>query len=241
MNRFWMLALFTAAMTLAGCDGGGTGTGGGGAGGGTGGSGGSGGGATTTSTTSSASICDGLIENPNACGLCVEGQCCPVLQACLQDDVCSVCFDPTNDDPECAANELILAIQQCVASVCSDVCESGQDPVCDPPAVAPSMGSCVQIDGTDIQCNPITNEGCDAAAGEACDGTMAQGFQCYPDGNTQAVCEPCGDAEGYCQGGSTCVGQCARFCCDDGDCGSGTCLKGDFGDPDVGYCTAMAM
>lgn len=236
MRSFWMLALFAAALTSTGCDGGGTGTGGGGAGG----AGGSGGGATTTSSTTTLN-CDGLIENPNACGLCVEGQCCAALQDCLQDDACSVCFDPLNEDPACETNALIQTLQACITSSCSDDCVTGSDPVCDAPEVAPSMGACVVVDGTDIKCNPITNEGCDTAAGEACDGTMVQGFQCFPDGNTQAVCEPCGDADGYCLPGATCVGQCAKFCCDDGDCGTGTCKKGDFGDPDVGYCAVAAM
>lgn len=245
MKSFWALVMFTATGLLTlGCEGGGTtgtaGSGGSGAsgGGGTAGSGGAGG--MTSSGTTTSPSCDGLIENPNECGLCVEGQCCVPLQACLQDDVCAACLQGGMPDPACDTNELIQGINTCVSQVCPDLCGTTTDPACDAPAVAPSMGACVAIDGTNVKCNPLTNEGCDAAAGESCDATAMMGFQCFPDNNTQAVCDPCGDAEGYCSPGSTCLGTCAKFCCDDGDCGSGTCVKGDFGDPDVGYC-ALAM
>jgi hypothetical protein len=240
MKRFLVLALLAAGLGGAGCDGSGDGADGSGASGGAGASGGSGGGMSTTSGTTTAPSCDGLINSPNECGLCVEGQCCVPLQACLQDDTCSACLRAGSEDPSCDANDLIAAINACAAELCPGLCTTGTDPVCDPPAVAPSMGACVEIDGAGIKCNPITNDGCDTAAGEACDGTETMGFSCFPDGNTQAVCEPCGDADGYCQPGATCLGACAKFCCDDADCGSGTCKKGGFGDPDVGYC-AVAM
>ncbi|MEZ4301708.1 MAG: hypothetical protein R3B70_42630, partial [Polyangiaceae bacterium] len=106
-------------------------------------------------------------------------------------------------------------------------------------AVSPSAGSCVVVGGAN-ECNPVTNEGCDTAAGEACD-VSADGFVCYPDGNTQSLCDECGvTGSDYCLGGMTCVGKCAKFCCDDGDCGTGTCTKGGFADPAVGFCEAPA-
>ena len=83
--------------------------------------------------------------------------------------------------------------------------------------------ACVRIDGGDIQCDPVTNAGCDTGAGEACDVSQG-GFQCYPDGNVHDLCETCSTNGDYCQAGMTCFNQCYRYCCTDDDCGpNGTC------------------
>ncbi|MBK8256255.1 MAG: hypothetical protein IPK82_26760 [Polyangiaceae bacterium] len=253
MRKFLMLALFAAAIGAGtGCDGGGDGSGGKA---GSGGSGGSGGG-TTSSTTSSTTTttstgtgttqnCDGLLPDPNDCGLCVQDQCCAELVACTDDAECNDCLTNPDADPNvCAANSHLTAINDCAAALCSDVCGGGggAEPACDAPATPPSMGACVTI-GTPAgnECNPITNEGCDGAAGAACDASQ-DGFTCYPDGNTQDLCMECGvSGSDYCKGGMTCVGKCARYCCDDADCGTGTCTKGGFADPNVGFCEAPAM
>lgn len=80
-------------------------------------------------------------------------------------------------------------------------------PACDAPATSPSNGSCVTLGGA-YACNPITNEGCDTAAGEACDFDGSGGFTCYPDGNTEAVCAACDAINGpFCASGHTCVPQ----------------------------------
>jgi hypothetical protein len=106
--------------------------------------------------------------------------------------------------------------------------------LCNPPAESPSAGACVTLGGK-IECNPITQEPCDVAAGEACDtNLLVDGFACYPTGNVHAVCEACSQVLQFCQPGLTCPelvaegsqaeGQCAKYCCDDNDCGpSGMC------------------
>lgn len=110
------------------------------------------------------------------------------------------------------------------------------NPSCDAADIAPSGGSCVLLGG-DTQCNPVTNEGCDSAAGEACDLTQ-NGFTCYPPPNTENICGACGgQGEGFCAAGLTCIGTCARFCCDESDCGTGFCFKDPFAEfANVGVC-----
>jgi hypothetical protein len=84
----------------------------------------------------------------------------------------------------------------------------------------------------------VTNEGCNAANGEACD-TAMNGFQCYtpPPPNSGVTCGMCDDQNTACVGGDSCLqGQCAKYCCDDGDCGSGTCDLTLTSDPSVGLC-----
>ena len=187
---------------------------------GTGGAGGGGGGAgstvaTTTSVTSPAAttstgtgMCDGSPFG-DACGPCLEGACCQEL---------------IDDGGTGESQELF----DCANANCSAECFPPQEPpfplACMPPATAPSMGSCVMIDANNV-CNPVTNEGCDTMAGAACDVGM-NGFQCYPDGNTQDVCQDCGvTGTDYCKAGSTCLVQCAKYCCDNSDCGGGVCTK----------------
>ena len=84
--------------------------------------------------------------------------------------------------------------------VCVD---AQQAAACDAPSTSPSNGSCVTIDATTYLCNPITNEGCDTAAGEACD-FGASGFECYPAPNDAMLCDACASGGPYCAGGTTC-------------------------------------
>ncbi|HZO15537.1 MAG TPA: hypothetical protein VFB62_19830 [Polyangiaceae bacterium] len=106
----------------------------------------------------------------------------------------------------------------------------------------PSGGACA---ATGFECNPVTNEPCDTAAGEACDIAGIEGFQCYPPPNDTALCKACDqDAGPWCRGGATCLGvdRCAKYCCNDSDCGEGSCVK-TMGDvpwfeqaPELGLC-----
>lgn len=105
---------------------------------------------------------------------------------------------------------------------------------CDASLVTPSDGVCVQLGGP-ITCNPVTNQGCNTPAGEACDYGPG-GFTCYPGPNDAELCWACGPNGPHCGSGFTCTsdGVCAKFCCDDLDCGSGgICQMSQLG---VGHC-----
>lgn len=162
------------------------------------------------------------------CDTCIIDNCCEAASACLDDDICVDCVTG-GQDPECANNVAAADVVECAQASCEAECfPAGPTitPQCtgisDPPSTATSMGACAANMG---DCNPVTQEGCDLAAGEACD-FGENGFTCYPDGNVHSCGDACGpDADGnYCVGGLTCVGSCARFCCTDADCGPGnTC------------------
>ncbi len=146
------------------------------------------------------------------------------------------------DDTACNAEnqDEVEALGQCLMTECADECGGGgAQPDCDAPATAATGGSCVTVAGA-IACNPVTNDGCNGGAGEACDFNEAgDGYECYPDGNTQGICAECSDTAGWCQGGMTCGGVCVRYCCDDTDCsGSGMCDKSEDFPGGVGVCLA---
>jgi hypothetical protein len=121
------------------------------------------------------------------------------------------------------------------------------DPLCaiTGDAGAPT-GSCITLNDSGVECNPITNAPCKVDAGEACDFSTSDGggFQCFapPPPNTVALCATCDDKKGpACRATSTCVftmngNECAQFCCVDGDCGSGHCDMGTLGIAPVGVC-----
>lgn len=129
--------------------------------------------------------------------------------------------------------------------------DAGQDsggttlnPECTAPVDAGSGGSCVTLTGDGgVECNPVTNGGCNADAGEACDRTQIGGTHCFSaPPNTAALCAVCDDTNGpACIPTATCVPtmngvNCARFCCVDGDCGSGHCDTVTLGLPNFGVC-----
>jgi len=96
------------------------------------------------------------------------------------------------------------------------------------------------------QCNPVTNEGCDTVAGEACDDDLYGGFMCYPAPNDVPVGGACNIVDGpSCRSGAVCQGAtdanpnglCAPYCCSDLDCSSGaTCRTLDQQYGSLGYC-----
>jgi hypothetical protein len=117
------------------------------------------------------------------------------------------------------------------------------DPLCAPADAAATNGSCIKRDDAGVDCNPITNDGCNFAdAGEACD--FAQnGFKCYnAPPNTAALCASCDVQNGpACLPTETCVptptgDKCARYCCDDTDCTPGKCDKTTFQSDPIGFC-----
>ncbi len=89
--------------------------------------------------------------------------------------------------------------------------------------------------GITINCNPVTNEGCDTAGGAACDlGSDSKGtaLGCFAPPNTQKLGETCSNGESgpFCQGTLHCSGEtdagggaCKKFCCSSSDCSGGTC------------------
>lgn len=171
------------------------------------------GGTTSNSMGGMAPNCDGLTGGTDDCSLCAEGSCCPELDACLNDANCGACVSGQGGTA-CDTDALVTALTGCLDTSCATEC-------------APPPN----------ECNPITNEGCDTAAGEACD--FGQSLTCYPAPNDVALCGACDAAMGpFCQAGSTCAlnNQCTKFCCTDADCGTGKCdltLTGDV----FGLCT----
>lgn len=69
-------------------------------------------------------------------------------------------------------------------------------------------------------CNPVTNEGCDTDAGEACEYGLEDYFTCYPAPNDVEEGGACDWEQGpYCAPSLTCdSGVCRRHCCSDDDC-----------------------
>ena len=173
-------------------------------------------GSSTTTTTTSLD-CSNALNMPNDCGLCIEGKCCKELLDCQGDTECNTCItDPMADPTTCNANALVTGLVGC------------------------QQGSCT-MECTTPTCNPVINEGCDAAGGEACDLSMS-GYSCFPPPNDAKLCAACDNSAGpFCVAGAHCIGtQCAHYCCDDGDCGTGTCSKDITMDPVVGVCVDKA-
>jgi hypothetical protein len=164
-----------------------------------------------------AAACDGLIAMPNACDTCAEEKCCAELSACNLIPNCLACLvgDPSVNAAICGAQDITDAtdaISACKSGCCAAAC-------------------------SEKLCNPVTNEGCSAAGGEACDIAGDGSFVCQPPVNNTPRCGDCSSA--FCVAGTTCNPKdltCARYCCADTDCGSGACDLAVLHDPKVGIC-----
>ena len=126
-----------------------------------------------------------------------------------------------------------------------DVDDSSTGPTIDPQCTVPAIGDggcSPPIDDAGIQCNFITNAGCDASAGEACDLDQNGGLTCFPAPNVQAVCATCDNGSGpFCKASEHCVPTstgfaCARVCCSDTDCAPGKCDKTTLQSDPIGFC-----
>lgn len=81
--------------------------------------------------------------------------------------------------------------------------------------------SCVPLNSV---CHPITNEGCDTAAGEACRFDALMGtLGCFPGPNTVPPGKICDQTSRFCQYGYFCGAsiRCEKICCSDDDCPDG--------------------
>lgn len=218
---------------------------------------------TTTSSTSSTtgaggsggatgSPCAGAFKFPQpACQTCLEAGCCAELAACAASSSCAACVTGGSAKDCTDAKALASALEDCNTTKCKKACTPPPPPIdCTAPldlGKVPSGGKCIAIDKKKVACNPVTQEGCDAANGEACDVQTsggALGFQCYKGTNTAKLCGDCDGVNGpFCAPGTSCDGGgCARFCCDDTDCSPGaTCTKTAF-QPDyaIGVCQTAA-
>ncbi|MEP7125693.1 MAG: hypothetical protein ABJE95_32485 [Byssovorax sp.] len=196
-----------------------------------------------TSGTGGAGSCIGIFP-AGACATCGEAKCCAEGSAC---DVTAGCIGCVySSDPSCTtANKPVVdALLACMHGSCEAACFPPPPPktdvTCAVPAPSPSLGSCLSVGGA-VECNPITNDPCNTAAGEACD-FQGNGYHCYPGPNDKSLCEACGPSNGggTCKGGSTCLpgpdGTCGKFCCDSTDCGKGKCDKTGMLPGNVGYC-----
>lgn len=86
-------------------------------------------------------------------------------------------------------------------------------------------------------CNPLTNEGCDGAAGWACD-LSTEGPQCFEPPNSQKLGESCNNSNGpFCEGGGHCdKSVCAAFCCSSEDCAEGDECEAIGSEGSLGVC-----
>lgn len=169
--------------------------------------------------------CSSLFQQPTACGTCLMGTCCQELSDCQANTACWTCFnDQTGQDPSCQDQTAIDLLDKIT------LCANG----------------CCTADCFDPGCNPVTNDGCDTEAGEACDLASSGDFICFPaeaGPNDTPICETCSNESGpFCEPTHHCNedtdgnGACARYCCDDGDCGAnGKCDTSGLQDG-VGLC-----
>lgn len=169
------------------------------------------------------------------CNACLIENCCERVIECANTTNCVACTaaDEPCDSYALDVNEDVVA---CRKKNCLAPCLGAPPWECSPPVEAPSGGSCVPVGG-EVECNPLTNEPCDTAGGEACDHAGDGVFQCFPGPNTKKTCAFCGEQDGFCEPGHVCTENlCAKLCCDDGDCAPGRCEIGGFGALQLGLC-----
>ncbi|APR81212.1 Tryptophan synthase alpha chain [Minicystis rosea] len=160
---------------------------------------------TTSTGTGTTTSCSDLVQS-GACGDCLVASCCKELEACGNDQDCLDCATGNVDPATCDGNAAYEGYTTCASTSCSDPCTPKSS------------------------CNPVTNEGCNAAGGEACDLNSSGVFVCFPPTNDAALCAACsnGSAGPYCKAGTHCAedangGKCTAYCCTDEDCGTGKC------------------
>lgn len=101
---------------------------------------------------------------------------------------------------------------------------------------------CVTASNFTIGCNPVTNEGCNTAAGQACDlGQNSQGqpgLGCFDPPNDAQPGAACNNETGpFCVPTHNCSENvCKRFCCSSTDCNGGTCTALDPNLGTLGVC-----
>ena len=123
---------------------------------------------------------------------------------------------------------------------CEDFVAECKDKLVELPA------GCVTVASFFTLCNPVTNEGCDTAADEACDFTKS-GLECWKENNTEPRGATCaGTSTKYCIPTYTCdgsvdgsAGVCHKFCCSNADCGGGTCKPFDANLGALGACQTL--
>jgi len=104
--------------------------------------------------------------------------------------------------------------------------------------VPPLPQGCLTDDTITLGCNPMTNENCDTAGGEACD-MGENGFECFPAPNEVPVGGDCNNSAGpYCEAKLHCTGsKCEKWCCADSDCtGDTKCIAFDATMGTIGTC-----
>jgi alpha-tubulin suppressor-like RCC1 family protein len=161
---------------------------------------GSGGTAGTSGTGNNDPQCAGIFEKSD-CTTCGETKCCAELANCQADSTCMQCLSD-NPPTNCEQNSVFNAISTCVTNACKTQC-------------SPTL-----------VCNPVTNEGCNITAGEACDLGNDNNYACFPAPNDANTCGACSNASGpFCKPSNHCLAnKCTPFCKNDNDCkGFGVC------------------
>jgi hypothetical protein len=166
------------------------------------------------------------------CGKCAVDSCCSELEACAANGTCATCLAERGNAYECdASTPTFGALLTCLETSCPSSCPENE-------------------------CNPVTNQGCDGGAGEACDyglwnvdndGIGSEYFAaCYDTQNTLACADECDGAEPYCMAGFTCndelTDRCRRYCCGQGDCDSDAACTpfATYAGQSIGVCTFVS-
>ena len=167
------------------------------------------------------------------CGTCAVASCCAQLEACAANGTCATCLAERGNAYECdASTPTFGALLACLETSCPASCPENE-------------------------CNPVTNQGCDGAAGDACDyglwnvdgdGIGSEYFAaCYDTENTLACADECDGAEPYCSPGFTCneegfTDRCRRYCCGQGDCDSDAACTpfATYAGQSIGVCTFVS-
>jgi hypothetical protein len=185
---------------------------------GTGGSGGSGGSGVCPSTPVTSICLSAASSSTNACGTCIENQCCGQLTACSIDTNCSTNF----------TGPLWDAVSVCSVSCCSAACSGGGAdagvsdarvpdaavPDARTPDGRPQACPTPAAGGT---CNVFPSCGC--PTGQVCyPDTPSTGLKCFPSTGLGEGAD-CTSGGGMCADGFGCFGGvCKNYCQSDSDC-----------------------
>ncbi|MEM1035012.1 MAG: hypothetical protein AAGN82_32025 [Myxococcota bacterium] len=212
--------------------------------------------------------CADCTADPECSGYCIN---CQTYTAYFagRDALCANAAPLFDALESCACDGASACLGDCQANFCQGLSPNPSCQECIEDNCAAPRDACFADTARFVQCNPVTQEGCNPAqSNERCDYVTVPagpavafsprtviGFNCQLETNDADQCTACNYSFGSttkCEKGNTCIsavdasvvneGVCGRYCCDDADCGTGTCQKGAFAPAagDLGTCTVGA-